>query len=162
LVSPPFRRLRRRARRCARFTLKPPIPKYDGGRLPRQPCWSLVNVTITIIDDDESVRESLPDLLRELGFSVEAFASAEAFLASESGQDPSVLIVDVAMPGMSGLDLQQELLRSGDPVPLIFMTAQTSERIRQRVLESGAVACLFKPFTESDLVDAVNRALDGA
>lgn len=114
---------------------------------------------ITVIDDDESVREALPDLLRELGFSVEAFASAEAFLASGGAPDPNILLVDVAMPGMSGPDLQQHLVARGDTDAIIFMTAHRSESLRQRVLEAGAVACLFKPFKEADLVAALNRAL---
>jgi FixJ family two-component response regulator len=114
---------------------------------------------ITIIDDDESVRESLPDLLREMGFCVQAFASAEAFLASGVRPGLRILILDVAMPGMSGLDLQKELAARGDAARIIFMTGHGSERIRQRVLNAGAVACLFKPFTESDLVTALRRAL---
>ena len=114
---------------------------------------------ITVIDDDESVREALPDLLRELGFSVVAFASAEAFLASSGSPDPNILLVDVAMPGMSGPDLQQHLLDRGDPVPIIFMTAHRNEGIGQRLLGAGAVACLFKPFREADLVEALDRAL---
>ena len=114
---------------------------------------------ITVIDDDESVREALPDLLRELGFAVEAFATAEAFLASGAAPDPNILLVDVAMPGMSGPDLQQHLLVRGDTDPIIFMTAHRNESIRQRVLAAGAVACLFKPFREADLVAALNQAL---
>lgn len=117
---------------------------------------------ITVIDDDESVREALPDLLRELGFSVEAFASGEAFLASADTPAADVLLVDVAMPGMSGPDLQLHLRSRGRAVPIIFMTAHRNESIRQRVLEAGAVACLFKPFRESDLVAALERALGAA
>ena len=114
---------------------------------------------ITVIDDDESVREALPDLLRELGFSVEAFASGEAFLATADAPAPDVLLVDVAMPGMSGPDLQQHLRACGSAVPIIFMTAHRNESIRQRVLEAGAVACLFKPFSDSTLIEAVESAL---
>jgi FixJ family two-component response regulator len=117
---------------------------------------------ITVIDDDESVREALPDLLRELGFSVEAFASGDAFLASVDAPAPDVLLVDVAMPGMSGPDLQQHLRACGSAVPIIFMTAHRNESIRQRVLEAGAVTCLFKPFREADLVAALDRALGAA
>ena len=116
---------------------------------------------ITIVDDDDSVRESLPVLLGELGFSVHAFASAEAFLASGVVSGRRVLLLDVAMPGMSGLDLHQELLRRGAPVRIIFMTAHADERIRRRVLDDGAVACLFKPFSEADLIDALDLALAG-
>ena len=115
---------------------------------------------ITIIDDDESVRESLPGLLREMGFSVQAFASAEAFLTTATAADRRILILDVTMPGgMSGLDLQDELSARGDSARIIFMTAHTSERICQRVLGAGAVACLFKPFTETDLMAALGRAM---
>ena len=117
---------------------------------------------ITVIDDDESVREALPELLRELGFSVEAFASGEAFLAAADAPAPDVLLVDVAMPGMSGPDLQLHLQACGRAVPIIFMTAHRNESIRQRVLEAGAVACLFKPFREADLVAALDRALGAA
>ncbi len=117
---------------------------------------------IAVIDDDESVREALPDLLRELGFSVEAFASGEAFLASIDARAPDVLLIDVAMPGMSGPDLQLHLRACGSSVPIIFMTAHRNESIRQRVLEAGAVACLFKPFREADLVAALDRALGAA
>jgi FixJ family two-component response regulator len=116
---------------------------------------------ITIIDDDESVRESLPDLLREMGFSVQAFASAEAFLASGAGPELRILILDVAMPGMSGFDLQEELSTRGAAARIIFMTGHANERIRQRVLDAGAVACLFKPFSEGDLAAALARAMSG-
>jgi FixJ family two-component response regulator len=119
-------------------------------------------LVITVIDDDESVREALPDLLRELGFSVETFASAEAFLASAEAPAPNVLLIDVAMPGMSGPDLQQHLRVAGSAVPIIFMTAHRNDSIRQRVLDAGAVACLFKPFREADLVAALDRALGAA
>ena len=114
---------------------------------------------ITVIDDDESVREALPDLLRELGFSVAAFPSAEAFLAAGGATDPDILLLDVAMPGMSGPDLQQYLLGRGETIPIIFMTAHRNEGICQRLLDAGAVACLFKPFSETDLVKALTQAL---
>lgn len=114
---------------------------------------------VALVDDDESVRESLPDLLRELGFAVEAFASAEEFLGSDYFGRTSCLILDVAMPGMTGPDLQQELIRRGHHIPIVFITAHRDETIRPRVLAQGAVACLYKPFSEAALLGAVNAAL---
>ena len=114
---------------------------------------------VSVIDDDESIRESLPDLLRELGFSAEAFASGEAFLASGVMYRTRCLVLDVAMPGMSGPGLQEELTRRGHPIPIVFITAQQDESIRSRVLTAGAVACLFKPFSDIALFGAVTAAL---
>ena len=114
---------------------------------------------VAVVDDDESVRESLPDLLRQFGFAAQAFASAEAFLASEALSETRCLILDVAMPGMSGPDLQQELMRRRREVPIVFITANGDRTIRSRVLAQGAVECLFKPFTEAALLDALNAAL---
>jgi len=113
---------------------------------------------VSIVDDDESVRESLPDLLKMLGYDVQAFSSAEEFLASGYVDQTRCLILDVAMPGMSGLDLQRELKLRRQEIPLVFITAQTDEAIRSRVLEQGAVECLLKPFSDIALLDAVNRA----
>lgn len=114
---------------------------------------------ICVIDDDESVRESLPDLIKEFGFAVRAFSSAEEFLASDGLTSAKCLVVDVAMPGMSGPDLQQELKRQGSDIPIIFITAQTNDGVRLRVLKHGAVACLFKPFRDTALREALNSAL---
>jgi FixJ family two-component response regulator len=114
---------------------------------------------VSIVDDDESVCQSLPDLLRELGFSAQAFSSAEEFLSSDHVNGTECLLLDVAMPGMSGPGLQQELRARRLKIPIIFITAQTDETLRQRLLEQGAVACLFKPFNESALVEALNSAL---
>jgi FixJ family two-component response regulator len=114
---------------------------------------------VAIVDDDESVRESLPDLLREFGFAVEAFSSAEEFLASEVVGQTKCLILDVAMPGMSGPALQRELQRRRSAIPIVFITAHADESIRPRVLEAGAVDCLFKPFSETALLGAVTTAL---
>ena len=114
---------------------------------------------VSVVDDDESVRESLPDLLRELGFAAEAFSSAEAFLASEVVSETSCLILDVAMPGMSGPDLQEELIRRQQEIPIVFITANGDETVRPRLLAQGAVECLFKPFSEAALLDALNAAL---
>jgi FixJ family two-component response regulator len=114
---------------------------------------------ISVVDDDESVRESLPDMLREFGFFAEAFSSAEAFLASEAVSDTRCLILDMAMPGMSGPDLQQELRRRRQDIPIVFITAHGDESVRPHLLARGAVECLFKPFSETALLDALNTAL---
>src|SRR4051812_24441983 len=114
---------------------------------------------ISVVDDDESVRESLPDLLKEFGFAVQAFSSAEEFLASDYLGQTSCLVLDVAMPGMSGPDLQQELTRRRQEIPIVFITAQRDETVRPRLLQRGAVECLFKPFSDTALLDALNAAL---
>jgi FixJ family two-component response regulator len=114
---------------------------------------------VSVVDDDESVRESLPDLLREFGFAVQAFASAEEFLASDYVDRTRCLILDVAMPGMCGPDLQRELTLRRREIPIVFITAYGDKTIRPRVLEQGAVECLFKPFSETALREALNAAL---
>jgi FixJ family two-component response regulator len=114
---------------------------------------------VAVVDDDESVRESLPDLLRQVGFAAQAFSSAEAFLASEFAAQTSCLILDIAMPGMSGPDLQQELIRRRQEIPIVFITANGDRTVRPRLLAQGAVECLFKPFSETALLDALNAAL---
>ncbi|MGO9369053.1 MAG: response regulator transcription factor [Terriglobales bacterium] len=114
---------------------------------------------VSIVDDDESVRESLPDLLRVLGFAARAFSSAEEFLGSGYVDQTRCLLLDVAMPGMSGPDLQRELKLRWKEIPVVFITAQTDEAIRSRVLEQGAVECLLKPFSDIALLDAINTAL---
>jgi FixJ family two-component response regulator len=114
---------------------------------------------VAVVDDDESVRESLPDLLRELGYAVRAFSSAEGFLASDCVGQTRCLILDVAMPGMSGPDLQRELRRSRREIPIVFITAHQDESVRPRLLREGAVECLFKPFSETALLAALNTAL---
>jgi FixJ family two-component response regulator len=114
---------------------------------------------VSVVDDDESVRESLPDLLRELGYAVEAFSSAEEFLASEHLPRTRCLILDIAMPDMTGPDLQRELQRRRQAIPIVFITAHRDEAIRPRMLEQGAVECLFKPFSDTALVAALHAAL---
>jgi FixJ family two-component response regulator len=118
----------------------------------------LQRLLVSIVDDDESVRESLPDLLRELGYTVQAFSTAEEFLASDCLGQTKCLILDIAMPGMSGLDLQRELVLKGREIPIIFITANVDERVRPRLLEEGAVECLFKPFSDTALLEALNAA----
>ena len=116
---------------------------------------------VSVIDDDESVRESLPDLLRQFGFAAVAFPSAEAFLESQAAGRTRCLVLDVAMPGMSGLDLQQELARRHWEIPIVFITATGDHTIGPRVLARGAVACLSKPFSETALLYALSAALRG-
>ena len=113
----------------------------------------------SVVDDNESVRESLPDLLRHSGFEVQAFASAEEFLESEAVNETSCLILDVGLPGMSGPDLQQELTRRGQHIPTIFITAQGEPSLSPLLVARGAVACLFKPFSDTALLHAVKAAL---
>jgi FixJ family two-component response regulator len=113
---------------------------------------------VSVVDDDESVRESLPDLLRELGYSVRAFSSAEEFLASDCVGETRCLLLDIAMRGMTGPDLQQELTVRGQEIPIVFITAQADESIRACSLEQGAVECLFKPFSDTALREALNAA----
>jgi FixJ family two-component response regulator len=114
---------------------------------------------VSVVDDDESVRESLPDLLKEFGFAARAFSSAEEFLASDCVGQTRCLILDIAMPGMTGPGLQQELKHRRQEIPIVFITAQKDEAVRSRMLEHGAVECLFKPFSDTALLDALNAAL---
>ena len=114
---------------------------------------------VSVVDDDESVRESLPDWLRQFGFAAEAFSSAEAFLASNAMSETSCLLLDIAMPGMSGPELQQELIRRRHDIPIVFITGHGDSTVRPRLLAAGAVECLSKPFSEEALLDALNAAL---
>lgn len=114
---------------------------------------------VSVVDDDESVRESLPDLIRQFGFSARTFSSAEAFLASDSVRETHCLLLDISMPGMSGHDLQHELVRRRHEIPIVFITATGDHSVRRRVLAEGAVECLFKPFSDVALFEALNAAL---
>lgn len=111
---------------------------------------------VSVVDDDESVRESLPDLIRIFGFDVRAFASAVEFLRSEWVSRTECLILDVAMPGMSGPELEEELIRRGDRIPIVFITAHKDENDRIPLMQNGAVACLFKPFSDVALQEALD------
>jgi FixJ family two-component response regulator len=117
---------------------------------------------LSVVDDDEMLRESLPDLLREFGFAARAFSSGQEFLSSDYLDETKCLILDVALPGMSGLDLQEELKRRGQAIPIIFITGQKDEDVRKQALRQGAVRFLSKPFSDGALLDAVNAALDPA
>ena len=126
---------------------------------PRQERRAAERLLVSVVDDDESVRESLPDLLGELGFAARAFSSAEEFLASDCFDQTRCLILDVAMPGMSGPELQRELKLRRREIPIVFITAQREETVRPQVLKEGAIECLFKPFSDTALLNAVNSAL---
>ena len=114
---------------------------------------------MSVVDDDESVRESLPDLLHQFGFAARTFSSAEAFLASECVGETRCLILDIGMPGLSGPELQKELRKRESEIPIVFITANRDAAVRSRLLALGAVDCLFKPFSDADLLTALNAAL---
>jgi FixJ family two-component response regulator len=114
---------------------------------------------ISLVDDDQSVRESLPGLLMQLGYAVRAFAAADEFLASDAAEQTRCLILDVAISGMSGPELHQELLHRGVMIPIIFITAQSNETLRARLLAQGAVDFLVKPFSDTTLLEALDKAL---
>ena len=116
---------------------------------------------LSVVDDDEMLCESLPELLREFGFAARAFSSGQEFLASDYVDQTRCLILDVAMPGMSGLEVQEELKRRGRAIPIIFITGQKDEDIRKQALRQGAVNVLYKPFSDSALLEAVNAAVSG-
>lgn len=114
---------------------------------------------IAVVDDDESVRESLPDLIGVFGHKAIAFASAKEFLDSDLVDQAKCLVLDIAMPGMSGIELQRELVRQGRKIPIVFITAHGDEQVCQRLRQSGAVECLLKPFTDTALHDALDTVL---
>lgn len=114
---------------------------------------------VAVIDDDESVRESLPDLLRALGFAVRAFASAQEFLAADCLAATRCLLLDVTMPGMSGPELHEQLILRKHTIAIIYITARADEALRQQLLQQGAVECLFKPFSEQQLRVALTAAM---
>jgi len=115
-------------------------------------------IIVGVVDDDESVRESLPDLLESFGYGTKVFASAEEFLQFEEAKELGCLILDIAMPGMSGPELQQELIRQKRDIPIVFISAHAADLL-PTLIEQGAVACLAKPFSEEDLLGAVRSAL---
>jgi FixJ family two-component response regulator len=125
----------------------------------RQERRAMERPLVSVVDDDESVRESLPDLLGEFGFAARVFSSAEEFLASECVDQTRCLILDIAMPGMSGPELQRELKVRRQEIPIVFITASTDKTVRSQLLERGALECLFKPFSDTALLEAVNSAL---
>src|SRR5260221_4935000 len=119
----------------------------------------VVRLVVSVVDDDGSVRESLPDLLRELGSTAQAFSSAREFLGSEWLAQTQCLILDVAMPDMTGPDLQRELRRRRQEIPIVFITARADDTIRGRLLAQGAAECPYKPFSQTALLEAPAPAL---
>ena len=114
---------------------------------------------ISIVDDDDALRNSLDDLIRSIGFRTQGFPSAEAFLSSNQACDTACLILDVRMPGMNGLDLQRQMVAANWRIPIIFITSHADDDARARALEAGAVAFLYKPFREEELLNAIDAAL---
>src|SRR5215510_2587996 len=114
---------------------------------------------ISIVDDDESLRNALDDLVRSAGFPTQGFSSAEAFLRSNHARDTACLILDVRMPGMNGLELQRQMVAANWQIPIIFITSHVDDEARARALEAGAVAFLYKPCREEDLLYAIDAAL---
>ena len=134
----------------------PTIPRYNGGEPFTRAAWGVRRISyITVVDDDDSVRESLHSLLRSTGHTVSLFASAEMFLQDTNHPDTDCLILDVRMPGMSGFELQRHLRERGMDVPTIFITALGDEDTRRRALAGGAAAVLVKPFSEELVLDAL-------
>ena len=115
---------------------------------------------VSVVDDDEFIREALPDLLKSFGLDARPFSSAEEFLASDSLNQTGCLVLDINMPGMTGPELQQELIRRRRAIPIVFITANNDDDLGQKVLKRGAVACLRKPFSDTAMIEAVNAALE--
>ena len=114
---------------------------------------------ISIVDDDDSLRNSLDNLIRSIGFRTQGFPSAEAFLSSNQAFETACLILDVRMPGMNGLDLQRQIVAANWRIPIIFITSHVDDDARARALENGAVDFLYKPFREEELLNAIEAVL---
>jgi FixJ family two-component response regulator len=127
--------------------------------MPRSETMQRAVHLISVVDDDESVREALSGLLRSLGFAVSAFASAEEFLASDQLASADCLILDVRMPGMGGIELQRQLVAGHYEIPVIFITAHEEDGMRARALSDGVGAVLIKPFSEEAILSAIHSAL---
>jgi len=115
---------------------------------------------VFVVDDDSSMREALTDLITSVGLSVEAFKSAREFLEHTRHDAPACLVLDVRLPGLSGLDLQRELARTEAPIPIIFITGHGDIPMSVRAMKEGAVEFLAKPFRDQDLLDAIQNALE--
>jgi FixJ family two-component response regulator len=151
---------------CYFGDVRPIIPRYNRFRPRSAPhCFTQFPMTdvslISVVDDDESLRESLEGLLKSLGHLVAIFSSAESFLSSETLAKTDCLILDVRMPGMSGPELQRELISHQEKLPIIFITAHGDDDVISRVMADGAVDCLLKPFSEDSLLNAIHLALSG-
>jgi FixJ family two-component response regulator len=116
--------------------------------------------TIFVVDDDASMREALKNLLRSVGLEVQTFSSAQEFLSSERSKAAGCLVLDVRLPGLSGLDLQRELAQANVQIPIVFITAHGDIQMSVRAMKAGAVEFLTKPFRDQDLLDAVRQAID--
>lgn len=114
---------------------------------------------VAVIDDDESVREALPDLLKEFGYRADVYQSAQQFLAADRLGSYACLVLDISMPGMSGIELQQEIERRNRQIPIVFITAHGDEDVRWR-LRGDKVECLLKPFTDTQLLEAIQKVLE--
>jgi len=117
---------------------------------------------IAIVDDDDALRNSLDDLIRSVGLRTQAFSSAEAFVKSNQAGDTACLILDVRMPGMNGLELQHQIIAANGRIPIIFISAHADDDARARALAAGAVAFLYKPFHEEELLAAIEGALQNS
>jgi FixJ family two-component response regulator len=135
------------------------LSRLRSTKVPCEVLSIIMRALVCVVDDDESSRESLPDLLRELGFACRAFSSAKEFLTSDAVASADCLLLDIAMPGMTGPELQRELSLRRTRIPIVFITGHGEERFLRRLLENGAVSCLLKPFSEVDLLDALNAAI---
>ena len=117
-------------------------------------------IVISIVDDDDSVREATMSLMKALGFDSEAFSSAEDFLLSERRHRTDCVITDVQMPGMTGLELYRRLSTSDKPIPTVLITAHADDNMRANALKAGVIGYLTKPFKEKDLMGCINSALE--
>jgi FixJ family two-component response regulator len=135
--------------------MNPPIVRLPGGNA----ALSKVPM-ISIVDDDRSLREATKGLVRSFGYGADAFASAEEFLQSDRVNDSSCLILDVNMPGLSGIELQSQLIARGNRMPIIFITAVPEETTRAKAIEAGAIGFLSKPFREEWLINHLDLALN--
>jgi FixJ family two-component response regulator len=151
--------MRCRRANSASLIFRGPVPKRHDGAHDVEGFLMPEHLLVSVVDDDESVRESLPDLLRELGFAARAFSSADAFLASGVVGETGCLVLDIAMPGMSGPELRQELIRRQQEIPIVFITAHGDEAVRPLLSPHGVAQCLSKPFTETELLEALKTAL---
>jgi FixJ family two-component response regulator len=114
---------------------------------------------IAIVDDDDALRDSLDDLLQSVGFRTHGFASVEAFLQSQQVHETACLLLDVRLPGMNGLALQRQMVAANWQIPIVFITSHVDDEARVRALAAGAVAFLYKPCREADLLNAIDVAL---
>jgi len=114
---------------------------------------------ISIVDDDDSIRNSLDNLIRSVGFHAQGFSSAEAFLSSNQAHDTACLILDMRLPGMNGLELQRQIVAANWRIPIIFITSHADGDAEARALDAGAVDYLYKPFREEQLLNAIDAAM---